>query len=71
MALIFLRTYFLYSLMPVLKVKVVVVCVFCAYVLWFKVEEQSYIFHYRSACSMAAYVCTNRDRLVHKFTIRK
>ena len=25
--------------------------------------------HYRSACSMAAYVCTNRDRLAHKFTI--
>ena len=51
--------FFLYSLMPVLKVKVAVVCV-----LWFEGDRQSYTFHYRSACSMAAYVCINRDRHV-------
>ena len=33
---------FLYSLMPVLKVKVVVMCVLCL-PLWFEGEEQSYI----------------------------
>ena len=53
------------NLMPVLKMKVAVVCV-----LWFEGDRQSYTFHYRSACSMAAYVCINRDRHVHRF-IRK